>query len=140
MPDNRRGGYLAQRVHWLLIELGVSFEAVSVDFGAGDQKTADFLRLNPAGRVPTRRGVVLVLTLLLAVVGPLVCAGLISAGHRAAAADRVRSLGPPRRWRVPGRWRAPLARALGDADLALEPEQAVEYWAIAIVGATVSWE
>jgi tight adherence protein B len=80
--------------------------------------------------------VVLVLTLLLAVVGPLVCAGLISAGHRATAADRVRSLGPPRRWRVPGRWRTPLARALGDADLALEPEQAVEYWAIAIVGAT----
>lgn len=75
------------------------------------------------------------LTLLLAIVGPLACAGLISAGHRAAAADRVRALGPQRRWRVPGRWRAPLARALLDADLALEPEQVVAYWAIAIVGA-----
>ena len=77
------------------------------------------------------------LTVVLAIVGPLACAGLISAGHRAAVADRVRALGPPRRWRVPARWRAPLARALLDADLALEPEPAIEYWAIAIVGVTV---
>ena len=76
-----------------------------------------------------------VLTLLLAIAGPLACAGLIRAGYRAAAADRVRALGPQLRWRVPGRWRAPLARALVDADLALEPEQVVAYWAIAIVGA-----
>ncbi|MDQ1431531.1 MAG: tight adherence protein [Actinomycetota bacterium] len=76
------------------------------------------------------------LTLLLAIVGPLACAGLISGGHRAAAADRVRSLGPRSRWRVPAWWRPQLARALRDADLALEPEQAVEYWVIAIVGVT----
>jgi glutathione S-transferase len=40
-------------LHWLLIELDVPFEAVAVDFAAGDQRTAEFLRLNPAGRVPT---------------------------------------------------------------------------------------
>jgi tight adherence protein B len=80
--------------------------------------------------------VVPVLTLILAVAGPLTCAALIGAGHRAAAAHRVRALGARRRWRVPGRWRSPLARALIDADVTLEPEQAVEYWAIAVAGAT----
>jgi glutathione S-transferase len=40
-------------VHWLLIELGVPFEAVGVDLAAGDQRTAAFLLLNPAGRAPT---------------------------------------------------------------------------------------
>jgi len=40
-------------VHWMLIELGVPFEAVLVDFETGAQKMPDYLRLNPAGRVPT---------------------------------------------------------------------------------------
>ena len=48
------------------------------------------------------------LTLVLVVVGPLTCAGLIAAGRRAAVADRARSLGPRSRWRVPARVRAPL--------------------------------
>ncbi len=52
-----------------------------------------------------RRDVVPVVTLVLAIVGPLVCAALLTAGHRAAAADRVRALGPPRRWRLPARVR-----------------------------------
>jgi tight adherence protein B len=79
-----------------------------------------------------------VLTLVVALVGPLACAGLITAGHHATAADRVRALGPRSRWRVPARWRAPLVRALADADVAWTPEQAVEYWGIGIVatGAT----
>jgi tight adherence protein B len=80
--------------------------------------------------------VVPVLTLLLAVVGPLACAGLVTAGRRAAAAGRVRALGPPRQWRVPRRWRGSVERALLDADLALEPEPAVEYWVIATLGVT----
>ena len=86
------------------------------------------------GRAAPRRTLVRMLTLLLGVAGPLVCAALITAGRRAAAADRVRALGPPRRWRVPGRWRAPLERALLDADVALEPESAVECWTIAVAG------
>ncbi len=40
-------------VHWMLIELGVAFEAEPVDLAAGEQRTPAFLALNPAGRVPT---------------------------------------------------------------------------------------
>ncbi|GIU67251.1 glutathione S-transferase family protein [Candidatus Phycosocius spiralis] len=40
-------------IHWLLIHLGVPFETVLVDFEKGAQKGADYLALNPAGRVPT---------------------------------------------------------------------------------------
>jgi tight adherence protein B len=72
-------------------------------------------------------------TLVLAIVGPLACAALITAGHRAATAERVRALGPQSRWRVPTRWRDPLSRALRDADVSTTPEQAVEYWAIGVV-------
>ncbi len=57
-----------------------------------------------------------VLTLLLAIVGPLACAGLVTAGRRAAAAGRIRALGPRARWRLPRQWRDPLARALLEAD------------------------
>ncbi|MFC3069677.1 glutathione S-transferase family protein [Phenylobacterium soli] len=40
-------------VHWMLIELGVDFRAEAVDLEGGAQKSADYLRLNPQGRVPT---------------------------------------------------------------------------------------
>ncbi|SDV50626.1 glutathione S-transferase family protein [Chitinasiproducens palmae] len=40
-------------VHWMLLELGVPFEARLIDFATGAQRSADYLRLNPAGRVPT---------------------------------------------------------------------------------------
>jgi len=40
-------------VHWMLIELGVPFEARLVDFAAREHKSADYLRLNPDGMVPT---------------------------------------------------------------------------------------
>jgi tight adherence protein B len=72
-----------------------------------------------------------VLTLVLVVVGPLTCAWLIAAGRRAAVADRARSLGSRSRWRVPGKVRPHLVRALHDADVPWTPEQAVEHWAIA---------
>ena len=45
-------GTASMAVHWALIELGVPFEAVLVDFEAGDQRKPDYLKLNPAGRVP----------------------------------------------------------------------------------------
>ena len=76
------------------------------------------------------------LTLVLVVVGPLTCAGLIAAGRRAAVADRARSLSPRSRWRVPERLRARLVVALHDADVPWTPEEAVEYWCIA--GAAVT--
>ncbi len=40
-------------VHWLLIELGVPHELKKLDFDNRDQKSADYLKLNPAGVVPT---------------------------------------------------------------------------------------
>jgi glutathione S-transferase len=40
------------RARWTLQELGVEFEAVSVDLLAGEQRQAPFLALNPAGKVP----------------------------------------------------------------------------------------
>jgi glutathione S-transferase len=40
------------RARWTLQELGVEFEAVSVDLPAGEQRGAEFLALNPAGKVP----------------------------------------------------------------------------------------
>lgn len=40
-------------VHWMLIELGVPFETVLIDFDTEAQKAADYLKLNPNGQVPT---------------------------------------------------------------------------------------
>lgn len=40
-------------VHWMLLELGVPFEIEMLDFDSKDQKSADYLRLNPGGVVPT---------------------------------------------------------------------------------------
>jgi glutathione S-transferase len=40
-------------VHWMLIELGLDFQAERVDLAAGEQRAPAFLALNPAGRVPT---------------------------------------------------------------------------------------
>lgn len=40
-------------VHWLLLEVGKPPELRRVDLSAGEQRSADYLRLNPAGVVPT---------------------------------------------------------------------------------------
>lgn len=42
----------ALRVRWTLQELGVEFEAVQVNLLAGENLSPDFLRLNPAARLP----------------------------------------------------------------------------------------
>jgi glutathione S-transferase len=42
----------ATRVHWALEELGLSYEKVKLDLGAGDQKKPEYLALNPNGCVP----------------------------------------------------------------------------------------
>jgi glutathione S-transferase len=41
------------RARWTLQELGVPFEAVTVNLMTGDHKKADYLKINPAGKVPT---------------------------------------------------------------------------------------
>jgi glutathione S-transferase len=40
-------------VHWLLLELDLPHRLHKVDLASGEQKTAAYLRLNPAGVVPT---------------------------------------------------------------------------------------
>ena len=40
-------------VHWMLIELGVPFDVVSLDIPIGEQRDPAYLKLNPMGRVPT---------------------------------------------------------------------------------------
>jgi glutathione S-transferase len=46
-------GAASLAVHWMLIELGVPFETRLVDLDAGAQRSPEYLRLNPSGRVPT---------------------------------------------------------------------------------------
>jgi len=40
------------RVRWILQELGVDFESVTVNLAAGEHRRPEFLKLNPAGKVP----------------------------------------------------------------------------------------
>jgi glutathione S-transferase len=40
------------RPRWVLQELGVPFEAVSVNLVKGDHRTPTFLKVNPAGKIP----------------------------------------------------------------------------------------
>jgi glutathione S-transferase len=46
-------GAASMAVHWMLIEARIPFEARVVDIDTGAQHSAEYLRLNPAGRVPT---------------------------------------------------------------------------------------
>jgi glutathione S-transferase len=40
------------RVRWMLQELGVDFEAITVNLAAGEHRHPAFLKINPAGKVP----------------------------------------------------------------------------------------
>jgi len=40
-------------VHWLLIDLGLPFQLHPVDLAKGEQRSPEYLRLNPSGVVPT---------------------------------------------------------------------------------------
>jgi glutathione S-transferase len=46
-------GAASMAVHWMLIELGVAFEAKLVNVQAGEQRSPEYLRVNPSGRVPS---------------------------------------------------------------------------------------
>lgn len=48
--DNRSGN--CYKVRWLLNELALPFEWVDIDILAGESRTADFLAINPNGRIP----------------------------------------------------------------------------------------
>jgi glutathione S-transferase len=56
------------RVRWALQELGVAFEAVTIDLFAGDHRRPEFLKINPAGRVPVLMDGDMVLTESVAIV------------------------------------------------------------------------
>jgi glutathione S-transferase len=40
------------RAHWVLREAGVEYESISVDLTRGEQKAAEFLAVNPYGKLP----------------------------------------------------------------------------------------
>lgn len=46
-------GAASLAVHWMLIELGVPFETKLVSIDEGAQKSPEYLRVNPTGRIPT---------------------------------------------------------------------------------------
>jgi glutathione S-transferase len=46
-------GSRAFTAYWMLEELGVPFDVKTVDIRKGEQKQAAYLKLNPAGKVPT---------------------------------------------------------------------------------------
>jgi glutathione S-transferase len=56
------------RVRWTLQELGVDFEAIHVNLLQGDHRTPEFLKLNPAAKIPVLVDGDLVLTESVAIV------------------------------------------------------------------------
>ncbi len=56
------------RVRWTLQELGVDFDAISVNLAAGEHRRPEFLKLNPAGKIPVFIDGDLVLTESVAIV------------------------------------------------------------------------
>ena len=42
----------AFRCHVLMIEMGIEFEEIKVDFEKGDQFKPEYLKLNPNGKIP----------------------------------------------------------------------------------------
>src|SRR2546430_13295475 len=90
--------------------------------GRADARTA------PARDARTGRAIVRMLSIVLTVAGPIAVAALVAAARRAGATERARALGRGRRWRLPTRVRPLVARALADADLALDPEPAGRVW------------
>ncbi|WP_426236732.1 glutathione S-transferase family protein [Pararhizobium sp. DWP1-1-3] len=65
-------GSCSQASHIALEEAGAAYEAERIDFGTQQQRSADFLRLNPKGRVPallTDRGVITESPAILAYIG-----------------------------------------------------------------------
>jgi len=56
------------RVRWTLQELGIPFEAVTVNMMTGEHKSPEYLKVNPAGKVPALVDGDLVLTESVAIV------------------------------------------------------------------------
>ena len=41
------------RVHWMLHELGIDYETHRIQSRTGETQTAEYLALNPKGKIPT---------------------------------------------------------------------------------------
>jgi tight adherence protein B len=78
-----------------------------------------------------------VLTVVVAAVGSLVAFELATAARRVDHARRVRALTDRTGRALPLRLRAPLARALAEADVAVAPEDAVRIWLAGTAGVTL---
>lgn len=76
-----------------------------------------------------------VLTALLVIGSPLACTALVRSARRADSGARAQLLVARARWQLPSRLRAPLARALRDADVHVEPEGAFGMWVGGVVAA-----
>src|SRR5258706_15471246 len=46
-------GSTAFRCYWFLEELGLPYETMPLDFAKGEHKSAEYLKLNPNGKLPT---------------------------------------------------------------------------------------
>ena len=90
------------RVRWTLQELGVDFEAVTVNLVAGEHRRPEFLKLNPAGRVPVLVDDDLVLTESVAIVLYLAekypHKGLVPTDLSSARKSTVGCCSRPRSW------------------------------------------
>jgi glutathione S-transferase len=56
------------RVRWMLQELGIDFESITVNLAAGEHRRPEFLKINPAGKLPVLVDDDLVLTESVAIV------------------------------------------------------------------------
>jgi glutathione S-transferase len=56
------------RVRWMLQELGVDFESITVNLAAGEHRHPEFLKVNPAGKIPVLVDDDLILTESVAIV------------------------------------------------------------------------
>jgi tight adherence protein B len=74
-----------------------------------------------------------VLTLALAIAGPMVCVQLVMAARRAESGSHVRRLTVRPHWRLPARVRVPLVATLHDADVRSDPETAIALWLVGAV-------
>ena len=89
----------ARIVHWMLEEVGAPYRIVPIDFQTGENRTPEFLAINPMGKLPTivHRGVVV--TEAAAIIAYL--ADAFPAANLAPAADDPRR-GTYFRWLVFG--------------------------------------
>jgi glutathione S-transferase len=56
------------RVRWMLQELGIDFESITINLAAGEHRRSEFLKINPAGKLPVLVDDDLVLTESVAIV------------------------------------------------------------------------